>query len=210
MSHELKTPITILKGQLEGMLYQVGEYKDRDAYLRLSLKTTKDMEDIVKEILSAARMGSSSFHIKTVDLDISEVVKKCCHRVLGIIEDKNMKLSLNMPQDFHYKGDAQLLEKAFSNIISNAVSYSPKGAEIMISLKDRILSFENTGVYINDEDLSQLFVPFYRVDKSRNHNTGGSGLGLYIVKTIFDLHKLPFHMENTQRGVQFKLYFNNI
>ena len=76
VSHELKTPIAIIKGQLEGMIYQVGEYKDRDTYLRRCMKTTNDMETLVKEILSAARMGGSDFHLERTDLDISQ----CCER----------------------------------------------------------------------------------------------------------------------------------
>ena len=78
VSHELKTPIAIIKGQLEGMIYQVGEYKDRDTYLRRCLKTTNDMEALVKEILSAARMGGSDFHLERTDLDICLLYTSRC------------------------------------------------------------------------------------------------------------------------------------
>lgn len=76
VSHELKTPIAIIKGQLEGMIYQVGEYKDRDTYLRRCMKTTNEMEALVKEILSAARMGGGDFHLERTDLDISQMLRK--------------------------------------------------------------------------------------------------------------------------------------
>ena len=207
VSHELKTPIAIIKGQLEGMIHQVGPYKDRNTYLRRCLKTTNDMEALVKEILSAARMGGSDFHLERTDLDISRMVEKACQKFRGRMEDKGMELLRNIQADFHYEGNGQLIEKVFSNVLSNAVTYSPMGAAVTVSLQDGVFSVENTGVHIDEEDLAQLFTPFYRIDKSRNRNSGGSGLGLYIVKIILDHHEVSYSMENTENGVQFTAVF---
>ena len=184
VSHELKTPIAIIKGQLEGMIYQVGEYKDRDTYLRRCMKTTNDMEALVKEILSAARMGGSDFHLERTDLDISQMLRKVCQQFRGRMEDKQMELRMDIQPEYHYQGDRRLMEKVFTNVIGNAVAYSPVGAVITVTQKDEVFSVENTGVHIAEEDLERIFTPFYRVDKSRNRNSGGSGLGLYITKTI--------------------------
>lgn len=208
VSHELKTPITIIKGELEGMIYEVGEYKDRNTYLRHSLKTVEEMEKLVKEILYAARMGGSDFQVTCIALNISDMLKKCYRRLQGIAEDKNIEMFLSIQPDFYYQGDERLLNKAISNIISNAVSYSPKGAAVTVTLKNGILSVENTGIHISEENLEQIFQPFYRIDKSRNRNSGGSGLGLYIVKTVFVLHGIPYHMENTEQGVRFIVDFS--
>lgn len=207
VSHELKTPIAIIKGELEGMIYQVGEYKDRDVYLRHCLKTANDMENIVKEILSAAKMGGSDFQLMRSDLNISQMLQKACRNNSGRIEDKEMKLNMEVQPDFHYEGDGRLLEKVFSNVISNAIAYSPMGAVITVSLKNGIFSVGNTGIHIAEEDLKQIFVPFYRVDKSRNRNSGGSGLGLYITKTILDHHGISHEIENTENGVLFTAVF---
>ena len=189
------------------MIHQVGPYKDRDTYLRRCLKTTNDMEALVKEILSAARMGGSDFHLERTDLDISRMVEKACQKFRGRMEDKGMELRLNIQSDFHYEGNGQLIEKVFSNVLSNAVTYSPMGAAVTVSLQDGVFSVGNTGVHIDEEDLAQLFTPFYRIDKSRNRNSGGSGLGLYIVKTILDHHEVSYSMENTENGVQFTAVF---
>ena len=203
VSHELKTPLAILKGELEGMIYQVGEYKDREHYLRHCLKTTDDMEGIIKEILSAARMGGSDFQLVRSELDISRMLQKACQKVKGRMEDKEMDLCMDIQPDFHYEGDGRLLEKVFSNVLSNAVAYSPVGAGVKVSLQDGVFSVENTGVHIEAADLKQIFTPFYRVDKSRNRNSGGSGLGLYITKTILDHHGIAYRLENTENGVRF-------
>lgn len=210
VSHELKTPLAIIRGELEGMVYQVGEYKDREYYLRHCMKITDDMGEIIKDILTAARMGGSDFHMERMELDISRMIEKACQKFRGRMEDKGMELRLNIQPDFHYKGNGQLMEKIFSNVLSNAVTYSPAGAAVTVSLQDGVFSVENTGVHIEEEDLAQLFTPFYRVDKSRNRNSGGSGLGLYIVKTILDHHGMAYRMENTEDGVCFRAVFGKI
>ena len=207
VSHELKTPITIIKGELEGMIYKVGEYKDRDAYLKHALKTATDMEILVKDILSAARMGGSDFQLLREKVDMTSLVERCCRKVKGIAEDKKIKMRSHLQQNVFYHGDERLLQQAVSNIINNAVIYSPEQAEVEVELSDAMLTVHNTGVHIKDEDLEQLFIPFFRVDKSRNRNTGGSGLGLYIVKTIFDHHRISYKLGNTDNGVKFTVGF---
>ncbi len=203
----MKTPIAIIKGQLEGMIHQVGPYKDRDTYLRRCLKTTNDMEALVKEILSAARMGGSDFHLERTDLDISQMLQKACQQFRGRMEDKEMELRMDIQSAFHYAGDGRLMEKVFTNVIGNAVAYSPVGATVTVSLQNGTFFVENTGIHIAEEDLKQIFTPFYRVDKSRNRNSGGSGLGLYITKTILDHHEIVYKMVNTENGVRFTVIF---
>ena len=91
-------------------------------------------------------------------------------------------------------------------MIGNAVVYSPVGAIVTVSLQNGIFFVENTGVHIAEEDLERIFTPFYRVDKSRNRNSGGSGLGLYITKTILDHHGIQHSMVNTENGVKFTAF----
>ena len=119
------------------MIYQVGEYKDRDTYLRRCMKTNNDMEALVKEILSAARMGGSDFHLERTDLDISQMLAKVCQQFRGRMEDKQMELRMDIQPAYHYQGDRRLMEKVFTNVIGNAVAYSPVGAVITVIQKTR-------------------------------------------------------------------------
>lgn len=203
VSHELKTPLAILKGQLEGMICQVGEYKDRDLYLRRCLKTTNDMETLVQEILAVARMGGSDFRLTRTDLDLSRMLQAVCRKYSGPAEDKQIALHTSIQPGVHCQGDPRLMEKAFSNVIGNAVTYSPPGASVHVALTDKTFTAENTGVHLEPRDLCQVFTPFYRVDKSRSRNSGGSGLGLYITKTILERHGIHCAMTNTKDGVLF-------
>lgn len=207
VSHELKTPLTVLKGELECMIYKVGEYENRDKYLCHCMTIVKEIEQLINEILLAAQMGGTDIQTIPEKLKLNDLLEKCCDRVKGLVEDKEIELVIETETDAYYFGDGYLLEKAFSNIIDNAVSYSPKGATIMVTLKNKKLLVENTGVHISESDLKQIFIPFYRVDKSHNRNTGGSGLGLYIVKSILEHHNLKYSIENTELGVRFSIRF---
>lgn len=207
VSHELKTPITVLKGELEGMIYQVGEYKDRDAHLRQSLRTVNDMELLVKEILSASRMAGSDFSLTLSDVDLSQLVRGCCRKWQGAAEDREQRFQAEIKDGRTCQGDMALLQKAVSNIIGNAVAHSPSQAEISVTLVGNTLQVRNSGVSIDSADLEKIFEPFYRVDRSHSRNTGGSGLGLYIVKTILERHGFSFRMNSTNDEVCFTVTF---
>lgn len=207
VSHELKTPITILKGQLEGMIYQVGEYKNREASLRQSLRTVNEMELLVKEILAASRMAGNDFNLTISEVDLSQLILQSCHTWQGVAEDKNQKFIVEIEAQKFYHGDAVLLKKAISNIISNAVTYSPEQATIAVTFRGGELRIENSGISIAADDLKHIFEPFYRGDASHNSKTGGSGLGLYIVKTIFERHNVNYQIESVSDHVCFTVNF---
>ena len=207
VSHELKTPITVLKGELEGMIYQVGEYKDRDIHLRQSLRTVNDMELLVREILSASRMAGNDFSLALSDVDLSQLVRECCRKWQGAAEDREQRFRAEIEDGRTCQGDMALLQKAVSNIIGNAVAHSPSQAEISVTLTGNTLQVRNTDVSIDSADLEKIFEPFYRVDRSHSRNTGGSGLGLYIVKTILERHGFLFHMDSTADEVCFTVTF---
>ena len=137
---------------------------------------------------------------------LEHAVVKVCQQFRGRMEDKEMELRMDIQPAFHYAGDGRLMEKVFSNVLGNAVAYSPVGATVTVSMQNGIFFVENSGIHIAEEDLKQIFTPFYRVDKSRNRNSGGSGLGLYITKTILDHHGINFSMNNTEDGVKFKMF----
>lgn len=209
VSHELKTPITIIKGQTEGMILNVGDYQDRSKYLLRSLEIINTMESMVQEILTVSRMKSSKVGLKKESVQFSDMLK----REYGLFEDliiqKSIDWNESISPDLCVVGDKALLQKAINNLVSNAIAYSPEGSSIYLTAfsEDGTVRFllENTGVHIPDSELPKLFDAFYRVEHSRSKKTGGSGLGLYIVKTILEQHQAEYHIENTERGVLFTI-----
>ena len=206
-SHELKTPVTVLKGQLTGMLYQVGAYQDRDLYLKKSLKTVEEMESRILKILEVSRMERADRKAEIRKLELSKILRESYEPYEDLIEDKGLRLQVSLPDSFKVLGDPKLLKSALENILENAVKYSPPGEEIRISVRKEQedpeycrLAVENTGVWIPKEKIPRLFQAFYRVEGSRNKETGGSGLGLYLVKRALELQKIPYKAENTEDG----------
>lgn len=207
-SHELKTPVTILKGQLSGMLAQVGVYRDREKYLAHSLEVTGRMEGLIKEILTISRIESGSFSLNASPIDLSELMTKQLALDEELMEQKQLRLDAHITPEVLVRGNESLLANALDNVLMNAILYSPSDATITVRVESFAFSVENTGVSIPEEALAQLFTPFYRVEQSRNRKLGGSGLGLYLVKSILELYGASCTMQNTERGVCFKAVFS--
>ncbi|PES71943.1 two-component sensor histidine kinase [Bacillus cereus] len=209
VSHELKSPITAVKGQLEGMICKIGIYKDRDIHLRKSHEIMEDMEQLVREILEVSKLEQHTFKPKLEHIKIHELIHKTAQKLEFFAIEKNIQIIKEIDTDIAVCTDYKLLEKAIKNIIHNAITYSPQSEKVYIWLKYDIVNnsiqfqVSNTGVYILEEHISRVFDPFYRVEKSRNRNTGGSGLGLYIVKQIFDTLTMEYAIKNTADGVSF-------
>lgn len=208
ISHELKSPITIIAGQLEGMIYNIGKYKDRDKYLKETYGVTKEMEKLVMEILELSRSDKDNFTLELRKIDISKMIKDILRDNYYFIESKGLNLNEDIEEGVIKLGDSRLLRKAFINIIRNAIQHSPEGKDITVFLSENELIVENTGVTIEKKEIQNIFNAFYRVDKSRNSNTGGTGLGLYIVKSIFDKHdNIKYGIESKEDKVAFKVRF---
>ena len=209
VSHELKTPITILRGQLESMIYKIGDYKDRDKHLPLSLHTVERMENLVKEILTISRLTSDDFRLTRTASNVKQIVQECLTSYQPLASKRNITLHLEILAEPVLEVDKKLLEKAISNIVGNGVFYSPEGENVSAILTDSTLTVENTGIHIPEEKLADVFTPLVRIEESRNQNMGGSGLGLYIVKNILDLHHMKFEIKNSTGGVCFTIWLNH-
>lgn len=210
-SHELKTPITIIKGQLQGMLYQVGRYKDRETYLAQSLEVTNTLEKMVQELLTISRLDTTGYTCKKSNIDFSKLINEQLIAYEDLFMQKELNVEKSIMPEIYVLGDIQLLEKVLDNLLGNAAAYSGAGNHILVKSWSEFekvnLTIENTGVHISEEDIPKLFEAFYRVDHSRNRQTGGTGLGLYIVKTILEVHKAEIKIANSVQGVIVSVQF---
>lgn len=206
-SHELKTPVTILKGQLSGMLAQIGVYRDREKYLSWALEVTGRMEALIKELLTISRIEAGSFVLKSSLVHLNELIARQLELDEDLIGQKDLHIDTHLVSDIVLRGNQNLLANALDNVLMNAILYSPPHAAIRIALEAQILTIENTGVFLPEEALPRLFTPFYRVEPSRSRQSGGSGLGLYLVKLILELHSASCEMNNSEDGVVFTARF---
>lgn len=212
ISHELKTPITIISGQLEGMIYNIGKYKDRDKYLKESYTSTQELKDLVNEMIEISKTDIMSASFKPTTLNVKELVEVILKRQEFLIDEKNLKTRVAISSDAKINADKDKFSKALYNIINNAIKYTPEGENINIRFIERgfrpsILEVENTGITISDESLKNIFNPFFRVEKSRSRKTGGSGLGLYLTSQILAKHGFEYKMTNRGNAVLFTIEF---
>ena len=209
ISHELKTPITILKGEIGGMIDKVGAYKDRDSYLESVYGWTESLEKLVSEILTVTRLEGEKMRLNLTQTDISALLTEICHTHQSLADNQNVLLNQFLDSDLIVKADEAQLQIAISNVINNAVFYTKPDELVKVQLKQEggfaTLTVTNTGAHIAEADLRNLFAPFYRIDRSRNRHTGGSGLGLFIVKNILELHDFEYEIENIEEGVRFTI-----
>lgn len=210
-SHELKTPITIVKGQLQGMIYQVGRYKDRETYLVQSLEVMNTLEKMVQELLTISQLDAPGSICKKSDVNFSKLLNERLTIYEDLFVQRELTVTKSIIPELYVLGDIQLLQKVIDNLLGNAAAYSGAGDCISVKLWKEFgkvnFTIENTGVHIPDEDIPKLFEAFYRVDHSRNRQTGGTGLGLYIVKTILELHGAKIKIANSVQGVIVSVQF---
>ena len=211
-SHELKTPVTILKGQLSGMLDGVDVYQDREKYLARSLRVTLRMEKLIQEILTVSRMEARDSVPVREPVDLSGLVRRQLELDAELLRQRGLRVDARLCPGLAVRGNASLLEKAVGNLLFNAALYSPEGEEIRVWTgwqgSHPALAIENTGIHIAEEALPHLFEAFYREEQSRSRRTGGSGLGLYLVRLILERHEAQCRIENTEEGVRAEVRFS--
>lgn len=206
-SHELKTPLTILKGHLMGMLGKIKGYENQELYMARSLAVVEKMEMLVKELLYVSKTERQQ-KVDYRKTDLAELLRIQIAEMMDLISEKNLNLEADIPDRLLCEIVPEQMERAIQNILINAIRYSPDGETISMSLSEEknMVSYEveNTGIHIPEDKISHLFEAFYRADTSRNRDTGGTGLGLYIVGKIMELHHADYSIRNSDRGVVFR------
>lgn len=186
ISHELKTPITVISGQVEGMIYNIGPYKNRDKYLKETLESVNELNSLAHEIISLAKI-EEGVGIQLENKSINELVKEVLSGYEYFVEKEKLDISLNEKNQIFREIDKGIVKKILSNLIGNAVKYSKSYIEI--NIYENIIEIKNDVIEcIDEKDIEEIFAPFYRGDKSRNKKKPGTGLGLYIVKSLIQAH----------------------
>ena len=196
ISHDLKTPITAIKGYAEGMIDGVADTPEKiDRYIKTIYNKANDMEKLINELTVYSGIDNNKIPYHFHKIQVDEYFRDCIEEVGLDLESMNFKLDyVNLvSQDTTIIADPEQLKRVINNIISNSVKYmdKPQG-EINIRILDEVdsirVEIEDNGKGISPKDLPNIFDRFYRTDASRNSGTGGSGIGLSIVKKIIQDH----------------------
>lgn len=194
VSHELRTPITTISGFIDGIIDGTIEKDKHEYYLNIVSVEIKRLARIVQSMLSLARLESGEQKANITTVDLYKIVCKSVVSQEKRITDKNIEiLGLETNISAVIEADEDLIYQAIYNIIDNAIKFVNTGGYIQFNFEKTnntvVLKIRNSGEGIKPDNLKYVFDRFYKEDKARSINKNGSGLGLYIVKTIIDIHK---------------------
>lgn len=208
VSHELKTPISLIEGYAEGLKDGIPKGDDIAYYLDVIIDESKNMNSLVCDMMDLSQLESGNFKLNMSEFNVFELITSIYKKHINSINDRHLTLNISSTmKNIIVCGDPYRIEEVMNNLISNAIRHTPVNKTIAITLKTvegRIsVEIENEGAFIGSEDLERIWDKFYKVDKSGNKHFGGTGLGLSIVKNILFLHKSDFGVSNTDTGVHF-------
>jgi heavy metal sensor kinase len=192
VSHELKTPLAELKCNAEVALRRERMPQDYQEVLRNIIEDTEKLRQIVEDLLLLARMDARSLPLVFLPVALNELFFEVFERMHPLAQKKNLAINFAEIAPVTIPGDTGLIKQLLTNLIGNAIRYTPSGREITFAVYNdgvqAVVSVSDTGIGIPKEALPYIFDRFYRVEQSRSHETGGSGLGLAIAQKIAELH----------------------
>jgi two-component system, OmpR family, phosphate regulon sensor histidine kinase PhoR len=213
VSHELKTPITSIRGFSETLLDE--DLKDKDIarqFLGIINEESKRLQSLIQDLLTLSKLEKEDSRIELTTVNTNKVVEEVIPVLRQQAEQKGITLHIKHDADINFVADLNGIKQVMINLLANAINYTPKDGNVTLMFKEEEefihLSVSDTGIGIPKEALPRIFERFYRVDKARSRNTGGTGLGLAIVKHIVELHKGKIEVESELNvGTTFHLYF---
>lgn len=202
VSHELKTPIFAAQGFVHTLLDgAVNDKNVRTKFLKKAAKSLDGLDMLVQDLLTLSQIETGYIKMKFENIDLNAL----CTEVVDQFEEKAEKKDIRLKLKAHHKievfADWQRITQVVTNLVSNAINYTPEGGEVTITFdlgKKNVTTYiTDTGEGIPPQHISRIFERFYRVDKSRSREKGGTGLGLAIVKHILEGHKSKAEVQST-------------
>jgi len=203
VSHELKTPLTSIKGFVETLLSGALEDKENGRhFLEIIRNHTDRLSSLIDDLLDLSHIESKEIKLDLSKFHIKDLLDEVLFAFKSQIKEKGLNVENNIPPDLLLRADKKKIEQVFTNLIDNAIKFNKQNGSISLysapqgdSLR---ITVEDSGIGIPERDLARIFERFYRVDKARSRELGGTGLGLAIVKHIAELHNGSVGVESTE------------
>lgn len=208
ISHDLKTPIGVVKGYAEGLLYGIaGSQEKKDKYCRVIVEECDRMDSMVKKLLELSLLEDIAQEIIPTTFLIKEFLDSLIERFSKLIQKKKIQVSIECENDIKMTADRELMERAVSNFIENAIKFTTAGGEVVLKAEEKeekiVISIFNSGVLIPEYELNKIWDVFYKLDKARGRASEGHGIGLSIARKIAKLHGGEASVKNEKNGVVF-------
>lgn len=212
VSHELKTPITSIKGFAETLLEnQENNPEIVEKFHQIIYDESDRLQILIQDLLTLSRLEKDEFTLQVSNFDISRLVNEVVAVISQQSEKKMLTLNVHVANKIEVKADREQMKQVLFNLLANAVNYTPENGEITLSIEENDgmmhILVSDTGIGIDRDAIPRLFERFYRVDKARSRNTGGTGLGLAIVKHIVEVHDGKIVVDSEiDKGSTFHVY----
>lgn len=208
VSHELKTPIALIQGYAEGLQDCINDdAESREFYCEVIIDEAAKMNNMVKKLLSLNQLEFGNDVVNIQRFDLTELINGVIQSSTLLADQKGARISFDQKQPLYVWGDEFKLEEVVTNYISNAINHVDGEKQIEVTVlhqNDKVrVSVFNTGELIPEDSLDKVWIKFYKVDKARTREYGGSGIGLSIVKAIMDSHHQKYGVYNRKEGVVF-------
>ena len=208
VSHELKTPLAVISGYAEGLVECVNDDPEsRNYYCEVILDETEKMTQMVKQLLTLNQLEFGQEKLQVQRFDLTELISGVIQKVSILLEQNQITLDFSEKEPMYVWGDEFKVEEVLTNYVSNAIHHAKyeKRIQIHYTAKEACVRVHvfNTGDPIPEESLPEIWTKFYKVDKARTREYGGTGIGLSIVKAIMQSHQQEFGVENRENGVEF-------
>lgn len=206
VSHELKTPIAIIKGYAEGMKLGIG-CDSTEEFCDIIIEESDKMNNLIIRLMEYMKLNSGAYKLFSTEFNLCEVLSECAENLSSRIEEKEIQYIADINPDFMAYSDAIMVQNIFTNYLSNAISHADFDKIIRVTVTDVGTSYRvrvyNTGKPIPGTDIENIWQSFYRADKSHSREEGRFGLGLSFVATIQEMTGEKYGVENGDDGVTF-------
>src|SRR5271157_5401349 len=192
-SHELRTPISVIRGEADVALSQERSSAEYRESLAIILDESRRLSRLVDDLLNLARADAGNVKLQVREFYFNDLLAESCRSVQALAAARSIKLECQCSEDVPFHGDEELLRRLVVNLLDNAIRYTPRGGQVCASLNanggELRIQVSDTGAGIPPEAVPHVFERFYRGDQARSRQEGGFGLGLAIVKWIAESHK---------------------
>jgi heavy metal sensor kinase len=191
-SHELRTPISIIRGEADVALSAPRTAAEYQQILAVILDESRRLSRLVDDLLNLARADAGRVKLQVQEFYLNDLLAECCRSVQSLAAARRIAVECRCPDDVAFRGAEELVRRMVMNLLDNAIRYTPEGGRVTAALETGeaglTIRIADTGVGIAPEVAPHVFERFYRGDKARSRQDGGFGLGLAIVKWIAELH----------------------
>lgn len=208
INHELKTPVQAIRGCFETLLNNNLDAETTRRLMESGYNNTMRLNDLLQDVALITRITDAKSTLDVAEVNVADVIKKICEEVDSYSVEEKMRINVNVPENVIIKGNKQLVDAIFRNLVNNAIQYSG-GRDIFISLIKETddfywFDFYDNGTGVAEEHLSKIFERFYRIDSGRSRKQGGTGLGLSIVRNSVLFHNGEISAQNRKfAGLEF-------